>query len=196
MNKLIYFVLLCVPICLNQVPPVACAYNPDILGSLENVRKAYPSLNLKNMLNLIEANNEFLKKEDLLDDKRAKRYTGVIPEVLVSNGVREDHEGLKDSENVRKFGLDAVQESPWLIFLLTGTDFPENPTEAHILQFLNFHPEKSNKYMTPRLGRDASGDNGSDSQRTRPPFAPRLGKKSLPFSPRLGRQMLSNFGDQ
>ncbi|XP_055716435.1 uncharacterized protein LOC129810156 [Phlebotomus papatasi] len=175
MNKLIYFVLLCVPICLNQVPPVACAYNPDILGSLENVRKAYPSLNLKNMLNLIEANNEFLKKEDLLDDKRAKRYTGVIPEVLVSNGVREDHEGLKDSENVRKFGLDAVQESPWLIFLLT---------------------EKSNKYMTPRLGRDASGDNGSDSQRTRPPFAPRLGKKSLPFSPRLGRQMLSNFGDQ
>ncbi|XP_055677593.1 uncharacterized protein LOC129786525 [Lutzomyia longipalpis] len=169
MNKLHYFVLLCVPICLNQVSPSACAYNSDILASLENLRKMYPTLNLKSILHLLESSNEYmLRKEDLLDDKRAKRYTDVIPEVLVSNGIRDDHDSLKDSEGMRKFSLDAVQESPWLIFLLT---------------------EKSNKYMTPRLGRDASGDTGGDSQRARPPFAPRLGKKSLPFSPRLGRQM-------
>ncbi|XP_059622860.1 uncharacterized protein LOC132266037 isoform X2 [Phlebotomus argentipes] len=155
MNKLHCFVLLCVPICLNQVSPIACAYNPDVLASLESVRKMYPSLNLKTLLNLLESSGELLiKKEDLLDDRRAKRYTGVMPEVLVTNGMREDHEGLKDVD------------------------------------------EKSNKYMTPRLGRDASGDNGADSQRTRPPFAPRLGKKSLPFSPRLGRQMMSSFSDQ
>ncbi|XP_059622852.1 uncharacterized protein LOC132266037 isoform X1 [Phlebotomus argentipes] len=176
MNKLHCFVLLCVPICLNQVSPIACAYNPDVLASLESVRKMYPSLNLKTLLNLLESSGELLiKKEDLLDDRRAKRYTGVMPEVLVTNGMREDHEGLKDVDGIRKFALDAVQETPWLIFLLT---------------------EKSNKYMTPRLGRDASGDNGADSQRTRPPFAPRLGKKSLPFSPRLGRQMMSSFSDQ
>ncbi|CAD7084619.1 unnamed protein product [Hermetia illucens] len=41
-------------------------------------------------------------------------------------------------------------------------------------------------YITPRLGRDI--EDNIECQRSRPPFAPRLGKKSAPLTPRMGRQ--------
>lgn len=50
------------------------------------------------------------------------------------------------------------------------------------------------RFLTPRLGRNARQDANEGGQRSRPPFAPRLGKKSLPFSPRLGRSFYNrNF---
>ncbi|GAB0094863.1 hypothetical protein DMENIID0001_101890 [Sergentomyia squamirostris] len=176
MNRVCYFVLFCVPFYLNLVSPIAGSYSAETLNAIENGRRVYPMVDLKTILDAMDSGGDVLfRKHDMGDEKRVKRYTNMIPEVFVSNGIRDDHDGFKDGEGARKFSLDAVQESPWLIFLLT---------------------EKSNKYMTPRLGRDASGDAGVDSQRTRPPFAPRLGKKSLPFSPRLGRQMLNNYSDK
>lgn len=58
--------------------------------------------------------------------------------------------------------------------------------------------EKRNREYNPRLGRRSSAgglnsglvgtaDEDDIQQRSGPPFAPRLGKKSLQFSPRLGR---------
>jgi len=52
--------------------------------------------------------------------------------------------------------------------------------------------EKQSRFLTPRLGRETN-ENLVDPQRARPPFAPRLGKKSLPFSPRLGRQVFNGL---
>lgn len=60
-------------------------------------------------------------------------------------------------------------------------------TEIIILSTGQAPAQPRNRFLTPRLGRDA--DNIMDVQRSRPPFAPRLGKKALPFSPRLGRQL-------
>lgn len=61
----------------------------------------------------------------------------------------------------------------------------ENFTNLGLLSYLQ---DKRNLEFNPRLGRAVPNDDCVEIVRFRPPYAPRLGKKSVDnFSPRLGR---------
>uniref|UniRef100_U5EYW3 Putative pban-type neuropeptides n=1 Tax=Corethrella appendiculata TaxID=1370023 RepID=U5EYW3_9DIPT len=111
-------------------------------------------------------------------------------EILLESGENSIDDQLDYPATVidtSKFSLDMLKDAPIALVFLNEKLQQEKSDENFAM---NKKLEKPTIRMTPRLGRDATVD--LEQQRSRPPFAPRLGR-TIPFQPRLGRDYFGNF---
>ncbi|KAJ6637179.1 hypothetical protein Bhyg_09907 [Pseudolycoriella hygida] len=94
---------------------------------------------------------------------------------------------------IHQIDLDKIQKYPRIreFFIRNGSLYfflscvSESFTNLGLLSYLQ---DKRNLEFNPRLGRAVHNDDCVEIVRLRPPYAPRLGKRSFDnFSPRLGR---------
>lgn len=122
----------------------------------------------------------------MLSTKRSINELGDISNEILNDEIMNAPLGQLD--------MDKIQRSPWMKYLIIRNEsvysiYYQYKNIYINLGILYYLQEKRNREFNPRLGRNA--DDCVEYQRSRPPFAPRLGKKNLYFTPRLGREICS-----